>query len=134
MDAKLKRTTLRLPQALYDRIEAAAVGKLSMNALIIETLEKAFPPPVDPDEAALISALIDRLNSMEPEKANKLLDGLEDTMKDPDGSLAGPASLLLAILRGVASSKSDDEAQPGQHNIDAEGVSRPGVRKVDLDD
>ena len=38
-----KKTTLRLPVELYDRIEASIAGKKSVNAAIVETLEEAFP-------------------------------------------------------------------------------------------
>ncbi|WP_372574422.1 hypothetical protein [Ruegeria jejuensis] len=75
MDAKLKRTTLRLPQALYDRIEAAATGKLSMNALIIEALEEKFPAPLSPMQE-MNAHILSVLN-----KAR--LDGFDDpTMAD----------------------------------------------------
>lgn len=46
MDAKekFKRTTLRLPQDLYDRVEAAASFRgRSLNAEIIATLEREYP-------------------------------------------------------------------------------------------
>lgn len=52
MDAKddLKRTTLRLPQYLYARVEAIAEENgRSFNAEIVKTLEGAYPP--DPFEA-----------------------------------------------------------------------------------
>ncbi|MFE3839663.1 Arc family DNA-binding protein [Pseudogemmobacter sonorensis] len=52
MDANddTKRTTLRLPQYLYDRIEAAAAkNNRSLNAEIIHTLEYEYQP--EPDEA-----------------------------------------------------------------------------------
>ena|SRR6056297_2880386 len=45
MDAKLKRTTLRIPQDLYDRISESAGSEMTMNALITMTLLDAFPKP-----------------------------------------------------------------------------------------
>lgn len=47
-EKSLKRTSLRLRPELYARVEAIADAQgQSMNALISEVLEKAFPPPQD---------------------------------------------------------------------------------------
>lgn len=66
-----KRTTLRLPQDLYDRIELRAAGKKSLNATILEALEEAFPKPIDPYRALeIISPHLEKMVEDDPKMAD----------------------------------------------------------------
>ena len=61
MDAKddLKRTTLRLSQDLYDRVEDAAErNNRSFNAEVTDALEERYPPS-DKDFARRVKAAMD---------------------------------------------------------------------------
>lgn len=61
MDAsdEVKRTTLRLPQDLYDRVEEAAErNNRSFNAEIVDALEERYPP-TDKDFARRVKAAME---------------------------------------------------------------------------
>lgn len=55
MDAKLKRTTLRIPHDLYDRIVEAAGNDMTLNTLVTMTLLDAFPTPSEFDFAHIVN-------------------------------------------------------------------------------
>lgn len=70
MDANdnLKRTTLRLPQPLYDRVEASAKLKgISLNAEIHGILEEKFPDPRADLELSTLAAWLEYVHSGGPE-------------------------------------------------------------------
>ena len=112
MDAKniSKRTTLRLPQPLYDRIEAATAGKTSLNALIIEALEEKYPTPVvvDLPEAMLSITKAFLYGSTEQRlELSKALTNLRRD-QDPESELSQLTIQVVNMLNLIASAADED--------------------------
>ena len=71
------RYTTRIPDALYERIKAAA-GEKSVNADIVATLEEKYPPSDSLDRAT--AAVVDLLTSRVPRAA--LVSDFEDRIRE----------------------------------------------------
>lgn len=71
------RYTTRIPDALYERIKAAA-GEKSVNAEIVATLEEKYPPSDSLDRAT--AAVVDLLTSRVPRAA--LVSDFEDRIRE----------------------------------------------------
>lgn len=86
MDAKddSKRTTLRLPQDLYDRVEAAAAAsKRSLNGEILAALEDRYPRQHHLNDVATCLILLKLAlysDRPDPEQAKSALSNLEESI------------------------------------------------------
>lgn len=88
MAPNLKRTTLRIPQDLYDRILEAAGEEHTYNSVVTSVLQEAFPKPVDRDTPAVLNALrreIEDAGSIE--KKRDLISAInQDLRNQADGT------------------------------------------------
>lgn len=104
-----KRTTLRLPTDLYDRLERAAGKAKSVNAVIIEALLEKYPAPPDPMDSALGRVLI-FLHKLRPEDRQQFMDAINRNLEafDAEERLALQAAFQAAKDAADKASSSPD--------------------------